>query len=563
MRIVERIGNQGETHDGKFLTTDDFINVEADPLFTTSEQYLKEIIAATEQWIWEMDINARYTYVSSTVEKALGYKPQEVIGRTFFEFLLKDDNQQAEAFLCRSKKDKSGFKSFLHRKCHRDRKITWSETTGFPVLNKEGSFRGWRGVEQDVTPRKKIEEKFHHHQQLLDVLNVLNTIQIKTENLDHMLYTIATHLREVFAADKVEIFIPAPDSDGTYFLKEDTRSRIVRQKLLHLTKDGNYNEKIFTIGTTVLPHHFKVWKRSRSLISYTQKEDHRSCMSIPLRSQDGILGVIEFSKMQRDGFSHVDLELMDAIGARMGLIIERSCYCAALQDREKDVNMMSARLVHAQENERHRISRILHDEVGQFLSSANMILKSAELELDSGPKRCKNHIKEVKSLIGKAMRRSRDLSFELGPVVLENIGLIPALKNMVAHYQEVFSVKIDFISAGIDGRFPENVELTLYRVGEEALRNLTTHARAQKVSLKLVQSGNRVFLAVRDDGIGFDYEKERSSGKGLGLKIMEERMSTVGGDLRVVSKQNKGTLVVARLCFGNGKEENGHHRFHR
>jgi signal transduction histidine kinase len=394
-------------------------------------------------------------------------------------------------------------------------------------------------------------------------LNILNNIQLKAENLDQMLYSIAMHLRDVFAADKVTFFIPTLDSRGIHLIREGTRPKIVRKKLLYITKLGRYNGKIFSISDPKLPHQFEVWNKSKSLISYSKEGDYRSYMSIPLRGQDGILGVIEFSKLERNGFSHVDLELMDAIGARIGLIIERSCYCTALQDREKDVSMMSAQLVHAQENERHRISRILHDEVGQFLSSANMILKSAELELDSDQRTSKDHLEKVRSLIRKAMRRSRDLSFELRPVVLETIGLIPALKNMVTHYNDVFDGKIDFLSSGIDERLQENIELALYRVCEEALRNVTRYGKARSVALKLVRSHDKIFLTVRDDGVGFDYSKEVSAAKGLGLKIMEERMSSIGGDFEIVSKPNKGTLVLASLLLANGKEENGHHRFHR
>ncbi|MDP6179132.1 MAG: sensor histidine kinase, partial [Desulfatiglandales bacterium] len=245
------------------------------------------------------------------------------------------------------------------------------------------------------------------------------------------------------------------------------------------------------------------------------------------------------------------------------LIIERACYCATLQDREKHLGMMSSLLIHAQENERHRISRILHDEVGQFLSSANMMLKSAELELDSEPKKCKIHLEELRSLIKKAMRRSRDLSSELRPVVLETIGLTPALKNLITHYQDILEVKIGFLCSGINERFPENIELTFYRVTEEALRNVTRHAKARNVSLNLVQSGNRVVCTVRDDGIGFNYGKEGSFEKGLVLKIMEERMSSIGGDLRIISKPNKGTRVEASLFLGDEKVENGSQNFHR
>ncbi len=562
IRILQRMADPEEPGDKVFRRAHDRISKHTEFLLTTSEQYLRDIMATTDQWIWEMDADARYTYVSATVEKVLGYRPQDIIGKTIYDFLTQEDTRKTEGFLLRSKHDKAGFKCFPHHKCHRNGNIISVETTGFTLLGSDGALLGWRGVDKDVTRRKEIEEGFRHHQQILAVINTLNSFQIRSEHIYPVLSSVATSLRSILSADKVTIFIPALDSTEVFLIDEGRGLAIVKKKLLRLAKEGGYDGKIFSVGDPTFTSNIKAWRRPRPLVLYAGAKTCRSYMSIPLRGQDGILGVMEFSTLERNGFSRVDLTAMDAIGTGLGLAIERACYCAALQDREKDLSSMSARLVHAQEDERHRISRILHDDVGQFLSSANMILKSVELEPDSGQKRGKGRLEEVGSLIRKAMRRVRDLSFELRPVVLENIGLAEALRHLSAHYHELNGVDIRFATSHVQRRLPENIELALYRVAEEALRNVSKHAKAQHVSMELAQSDHGVIFSVRDDGMGFDHRKARLSAGGLGLRIMEERMKSIGGGLKVISKPNKGTRIVATLSLAAGEGENGDQGYH-
>lgn len=560
IKILERKSEAGEAQDAVLPNTNAQLNEVTKYISATSEQYLRDIIATSDQWVWEMDTDGRYTYVSSSVEKILGYKQKEIVGKTFFDFLAKEDIQFTERFFQQCKQNQAGFKSFSHRKRHREGRNIWAEATGFPVVNKDSHLRGWRGVEQDVTKRKEIEEKFYLHHQLLAVLNTLNNTQIIRENLNWVIANIARRLREIIAADKVTIFLPPLDSNEICLPSEPSNSRTGRIEPIGLPREKGFKEEIFSFVEPAFLGNFKGENGLRSFIAPNEEGACCSLLNIPLRGQEGILGVIELTQMEPNGFRHVDLALMDALGVGIGLFIERTCYYATLQDREKDLRLISARLIHAQEDEKHRISRILHDDFGQFLGSANMVLKSAEIELTSCPEVCKDHLQEASALIRKAARRARDLSFELRPMILETIGLIPALNNLASHYQDLMKAKLEFRASDFQERLPGNIELAFYRVAEEALRNASRYAKARNIVLELRQFGKRFALMLEDDGVGFENQKVRFSAKGLGLNIMEERMTSIGGEFKVISQPNKGTTVMASFTLGGGK--NGNESFH-
>jgi len=556
IRILKSIQDEAGIDKVKHLVSDDLLSKDYDSTLAASEQNLKNILFTTGQWIWEMDINLRYTYVSSTVEKNLGFKPQDVIGRTFFDFLVDKDIKREVAFFDKSKETKAGFKDRFHQKCHRNGKTVWSVTTGFPIIDKNGNLKGWRGVDQDVTNRKKIEDQIYYYHKYLSFLNTLTPIQDMEESLDEMLYRIITHFCNVFTVKNVKFIIPYLDSDDYSLSEEGLKLRLIRKKLLLSVKKIKNKEKLFSIDDSLLHCNLKTSINSTPLLSFFEDGDQRFYICIPLQGKNEILGLIEFTRHEKDEFQHLDLGLMNALGIRIGLLIERFCFFDALKEREKEVKMVSARLVHAQENERQRISRILHDEVGQFLSSANIILESTEFESGANKEKCRKYLGKTKYLLKKAMERNRELSLELRPVILENIGLVAALQNIISQYQDGSNLKISFRNLGVHERLSESVELSFYRVAEESLRNVIRHANAKTVILKLVKSDNRIFLTVQDNGVGFDYQKKVSCAKGLGLKIMEERMNSIGGDFKIISKFNEGTMVFASVLLSRKEDGN-------
>ncbi|HKQ08411.1 MAG TPA: chemotaxis protein CheB [Blastocatellia bacterium] len=213
-------------------------------------------------------------------------------------------------------------------------------------------------------------------------------------------------------------------------------------------------------------------------------------------------------------------------------------------------------LVSALEDERRRISRNLHDQLGQQLTALKLRLES--LFAESGYAAFREDIRKVQTLV-EAIDRDLDfMAWELRPMALDDLGLPAALANFVQEWETHSRVRTEFHDSGIGNpRLLPEVETMLYRIAQEALNNVVKHAQASRVEVMLERRANQVILIVEDDGIGFDSNQESDGGPraGLGLLGMRERAALVGGQFEIESAPGKGTTVYVRAPFQTVGEE--------
>jgi len=216
-----------------------------------------------------------------------------------------------------------------------------------------------------------------------------------------------------------------------------------------------------------------------------------------------------------------------------------------------------ARLVDSQENERARISRQLHDQMGQDLTALKLGLKIlTEQGADSAAGR--QQLPRLEQMADVLMRRAHGLAWELRPPALDDFGLEMALQHYITEWSEHSGVAARYDSSGMEGRrLSLRIETALYRVCQEALTNVVRHAQARQVSVLLTGSTRQVCLILEDDGRGFDVEaalRNPNVRERLGLMGMQERASLVGGSLGIESSLDRGTTVIMRVpLLGKGR----------
>gem|GEM_PF-6872185 len=221
---------------------------------------------------------------------------------------------------------------------------------------------------------------------------------------------------------------------------------------------------------------------------------------------------------------------------------------------------LQRQLIAAQEEERRRISRELHDQIGQYLPALMVGLKSLKQSAAAGPQ----VIEQAEELHDLAARIARDLhalARNLRPAALDEFGLASALASYAEEWAQRHGVEVDFHRVGFDeaeAGLPSQVETTLYRIAQEALTNIHKHAQAGSVSIILSRTGEEVSLIVEDDGTGFDVEtiiNAPPAARGLGLLGMRERVALVGGRIQLESSLGTGTTIAVNLPLTD--EENG------
>jgi signal transduction histidine kinase len=207
---------------------------------------------------------------------------------------------------------------------------------------------------------------------------------------------------------------------------------------------------------------------------------------------------------------------------------------------------LSARLVQAQEMERRALSRELHDEVGQSLSAVLIELRNLSAGLATKSKEhLSEHVETVKRLVEGTIRVVRNMALLLRPSMLDDLGLVPALKWQAREVSRRTSIDVSVAAELASDDFPEEYKTCIYRVVQEALHNVSNHAHASSVRIRMQQERDRLTLSVQDDGQGFDSRQI----KGLGLLGIQERVTRLGGTCSVYSTPGAGTILAVELPF--------------
>lgn len=220
------------------------------------------------------------------------------------------------------------------------------------------------------------------------------------------------------------------------------------------------------------------------------------------------------------------------------------------QVSETTRDQLLEQLVSTQEEERGRLARELHDQLGQHLSALVLGLKGLDRSSEAGPSAGSQRLQQLGDWL---IEKLRTIAWELRPAALDDLGLHGALCTYVEDWTRRSGLPVDFHSELQDQRLPGRVETTLYRVAQEALTNIMKHAQARFASLLLQRRGHEVVMVVEDDGQGFAPEKvppPSSSDGRLGLPGMKERIKLVGGVLEVESAPGAGTTLIIRIPVG-------------
>jgi two-component system sensor histidine kinase UhpB len=223
---------------------------------------------------------------------------------------------------------------------------------------------------------------------------------------------------------------------------------------------------------------------------------------------------------------------------------------ATLDELERDrteLRSLASQVVRAQEEERKRISRELHDDTAQILFAQILRLTALKGSPDA---KVQDVASTLEAMTVEALEGVRRLALELRPPALDDLGLLAALGELAQRISDQTGIPVDYQARGLKGRMPAEMELVLYRIAQEALMNVAKHAHASRAWLDLERTEQEVTLSVRDDGSGFDLAsatQRDDRGVGLGLFGMEERAHLVGGDLKIDTKQGESTRILARI----------------
>ncbi len=285
-------------------------------------------------------------------------------------------------------------------------------------------------------------------------------------------------------------------------------------------------------------------------------EGLKAFVSIPLRAKDRVLGVITVASHTQRVFTQPDMYLLYAIGDQLGIAIEYAMLYERLRKARERLRRLARQNLVAEEEERRRIARELHDETSQSLSGLSLQLQALiEMSNISGKQDPEfvNGLKKVQALTVQVHKEVSRLISNLHPALLDTLGLVPAVRQHAETRLQPLGMNITVETMGTEIRFAPDIEAALFRVIQGAIGNVAQHSKAKNVTILLDYKPDELLLKISDDGQGFDVSKitdVEESGRGRGLFSMRERIGFLGGTSGIDSRIGEGTTVWATIPIG-------------
>lgn len=227
-------------------------------------------------------------------------------------------------------------------------------------------------------------------------------------------------------------------------------------------------------------------------------------------------------------------------------------------EKERNQYKLTHFAIQAQEEERKRIARELHDGVGQALYSILVGLNVIGQDNLTDP--IKQHVNDLLHMTAKAMEEVKRMALELRPSALDDLGLLPALRSLMKRVEKSFHIQVEMHVQGEKRRYSAAMETALYRIVQEAMTNTAKYGKASQLGIVFENREKEVVVTVVDDGVGFDVEQALNAGKGLGLFGMRERAQLLGGTVDIRSAPDDGTTVIIRIPLPKEGTEDDHSR---
>jgi signal transduction histidine kinase len=430
---------------------------------------------------------------------------------------------------------------------------SYIKITLYPLKDSQGNINAIVELRKDVTAERELENQIlrrHHH---LHALNRISSATSGLWNLDAILNIALDTVLEIIGAT----------TGGILLLHEQTQLLSYR---VYRGLSAKYVEQVkMSLGEGVAG---RVAQTGESVVLEDVSRDPRVAypdlvsteglkgfVSVPLKAKDKVVGVMNIAAHTPGQFSAEDMYLLNSIGCQLGTAIEQARLYHRLELGRERYQTLLRHALTAQEQERKRIARELHDETSQAITSLTLSLQAiiamAEMKGITDAEFV-NKVKATQSFAVHAGYEIVRLMKELRPTLLDELGLAAAIHRYAKDSLEAQGINVSAEFSGTEERLPPEIEVTLYRIAQGLIGNILEHSGAKNVSIKLERSANECILRIEDDGKGFDVSKltrVESSGRGAGLFTMRERLKLVGGVGHVESKPGRGTTVIAKVTL--------------
>lgn len=396
------------------------------------------------------------------------------------------------------------------------------------------------GIGQDITERKRAENLLRRQTAQLAALHEIE-LEISAEGeLSRVLEVVTRRAAELLNADHCCVYIRECEQ-AELNLVAALDSELLG---LRLKEGEGLAGRVVVSGDAQAVDDYSKWRGRASVFDV---EGFGPALAAPLKWQQTVIGAISLVRKQgEEPFSLEDSHFLEQIAAEVAIAIHQATLFEEVQEGHRRLQVLSHRLIDAQEAQRKRLARELHDQIGQALTAVQISLQalrpSVDTSVSAGP------IEQSLAIIDDALQQVHDLSLDLRPSMLDDLGLVAALRWYVDRVASRSGLVDRFKADDLHIRLAPEVETACFRIAQETLTNVLRHAQATCLWVEVKHSDSDVRLVIRDDGVGFDVRAAMNltgPNSSLGLQGMRERAAALGGLVEIKSKQGSGTEIRA------------------
>ncbi len=428
---------------------------------------------------------------------------------------------------------------------------SYVKITAYPLLDKQGNTRGIVESRRDVTAERELEMQIlRRHHQLL-ALNHISSAVSGLYDLDTILKTALDNVLELINSDIGGILLFDEESKTlSYRIQRGLSAKYTEETQVSLGESiaGQAAEAGEPIVVEDISKDPRITRPDLVLA-----EGLRGFVSIPLKAKDKVTGVMNIASHVANRFAADDVSLLKSIGDYLGTAIEQARLYDRLAQAGDRYRALLQHALTAQEQERKRIARELHDETSQAITSLTLSLQAIMTIAEMKGIGDADFIEKVRTTHSFAVHAGYEivrLMKELRPSLLDELGMPAAIHRYAKDTLQSQGIDVSAEFKGTDERFPPEVEVTLFRVAQGLIGNILEHSGAKTTLIKLRCDEKECTLYIEDDGKGFDVKKLTRvdpSGRGAGLFTLKERVSLAGGHCHIDSRPGQGTKVTVKV----------------
>jgi len=411
-----------------------------------------------------------------------------------------------------------------------------------PMRDSSGHITRIIELRRDVTEEKQLEESLVRRNQELSILNTVATTVNKSLELEEILGQALDEVLRLTGVDVGAIFLQEERLGNLELLAHRGLSKDAAKLAAKLGMLDGACGGVLEAGQVIIVPDLARYRGHRA--ESLRREKLNTLVHVPLSARGCILGSICVATHDQREFSSEEQNLLTALSNQIAVAIENARLYAEVQHKERLRGQLLNKLISAQEEERKRIARELHDDTSQALAALLFAVEEA-LEMDR-LEEMQDRLAGMKEVTMRTMEEIYKLIFDLRPTMLDHLGLVPALRSFSQLRLDPLDVRVDIDEMSAGRRLPAEMETALFRVVQEVINNIARHAMARNVAIAFQFKDETVVIDVKDDGIGFDMVEvtlSPDSQRGLGLMGMLERIELIGGQMEIDTAPGYGAQI--------------------